>query len=121
MALRNLMIIVSLIIATIGCTNSTKNADADNKERYIAVIDSNMTLMEVAKANKIGEPYLRTALGIPKKIGKKYTVATMAKRFKFDLKDLRKVIEDQKNKELGIIDESNKTKTSPKSAKKRNR
>lgn len=121
MALRNLLIIASLIIATIGCTNSSNKADSTDKERYVAVIDSNMTLLEVAKANKIGEPYLRTALGIPKKIGKKYTVATMAQRFKFDLKDLRKVIEDQKNKELGFIDEADKTRTSPKSAKKRSR
>ncbi len=64
----------------------------------MAIIDSTMTLSEVARANQIGEPYLRTMLGIPKKIGSRYDVATMAKRFKFTLDDLRKVIEDEKNK-----------------------
>ncbi len=102
MVVRNIIIILTIVILGIGCSGNGNSKNDREQERYIAVIDTSMTLMEVAKANDIGEPYLRTMLGIPKRIGKKYTVATMAKRFKFELEDLRKIIEDQKNKELNL-------------------
>lgn len=94
--IRNIIILISAAIITFACANSNEN-NSNQKELYVAVIDSTMTLFEVAKANNIGEPYLRTKLGIPKRIGTKYDLATMSKRFKFTLDDLRKIIEDAKN------------------------
>ena len=88
--------LISAAVITFACSSSNGNK-SDQKELYVAVIDSTMTLFEVAKANNIGEPYLRTKLGIPKRIGTKYDIATMSKRFKFTLDDLRKIIEDAKN------------------------
>jgi hypothetical protein len=96
MMIRNILILIITATIAFACSNSKENK-SEKKELYVAVIDSTMTLFEVAKANNIGEPYLRTKLGIPKRIGTKYDVATMAKRFKFTLDDLRKIIEDAKN------------------------
>ncbi len=98
MLIRNILILIVSVIIIHGCTNNDSETNDNNSQSYVAIIDSTMTLSEVARANQIGEPYLRTMLGIPKKIGSRYDVATMAKRFKFTLDDLRKVIEDEKNK-----------------------
>ena len=100
MIFRNLFLLTVIISVTISCTNYSSDDNNSNNVGYVVIMDSSMTLMEVAKANNIGEPFLRSKLNIPKKIGKKYDVATMAKRFKFDLEDLKKIIEDQKNKQL---------------------
>lgn len=97
MAIRNLFVIVVVAIFAIGCSNVSESDKGNESDVYVAVIDSNMTLFEIAKANNIGEPYLRTKLGIPKKIGSKYDIVTMSKRFKFSIDDLRKIIEDEKN------------------------
>ena len=100
MIFRNLFLLTVIISVTISCTNYSSDDNNSNNVGYVVIMDSSMTLMEVAKANNIGEPFLRSKLNIPKKIGKKYDVATMAKRFKFDLEDLKKITEDQKNKQL---------------------
>ncbi len=100
MIFRNLFLLTVIISVTISCTNYSSDDNNSNNVGYVVIMDSSMTLMEVAKANNIGEPFLRSKLNIPKKIGKKYDVATMAKRFKFDLEELKKRIEDQKNKQL---------------------
>lgn len=86
-------------IVIISCNSNSKETNTHEEKAFVAKIDSSMTLLQVAKANKIGEPYLRTQLGIPDKIGTKYTVAEMAQRFNFTLEDLRNVIEDRKNKQ----------------------
>ncbi|MAZ93450.1 MAG: hypothetical protein CMF58_03450 [Lentimicrobiaceae bacterium] len=100
MILRHLFLFTTIISIAISCTNYSSDNNESSYVGYVVIMDSSMTLMEVAKANNIGEPFLRSKLNIPKKIGKKYDVATMAKRFKFDLDDLKKIIEDQKNKQL---------------------
>jgi hypothetical protein len=92
-------IILLLIIATIyiGCNSGSSGKNTTENVGFVATIDTTMTLMEVAKANNIGEPYLRTKLGIPAKIGKKYTVTEMTRRFNFSIEDLKNTIEDRKN------------------------
>ena len=67
-----------------------------------------MTLADVAKANNIGEPFLRTKLGINYKIGKTYSVTKMGKLYNFSIDDLKKIIEDQKNRYL-VKDEKKKS------------
>lgn len=86
-------------IFIISCNSNAIENNTDEEKGFVATIDSSMTLLQVAKANNIGEPYLRTKLGIRPYIGKKYTVTEMAQRFNFTLDDLRKVIEDRKNKQ----------------------
>jgi RNA polymerase subunit RPABC4/transcription elongation factor Spt4 len=85
MIFRNLFLLTVIISVTISCTNYSSDDNNSNNVGYVVIMDSSMTLMEVAKANNIGEPFLRSKLNIPMKIGKKYDVATMAMRFKFDL------------------------------------
>ncbi len=97
MSLKSLLIIVLVSISIISCNTGTKENNTEEEKGFVANIDSSMTLTQVAKLNNIGEPYLRSKLGIPKNIGKSYTVAKMAKQFKFSLNDLRKIIEDRKN------------------------
>lgn len=89
-----ILIIVSLLIS---CNTELKKDENQDKTGYVAVIDSSMTLLDVAKANNIGEPYLRTKLGIMKGVGKNKTLAELSRSFKFEFEDLRKIIEDRKN------------------------
>lgn len=98
MLLRNILILISFITIFAACNSNSPKKNDDNSP-YVAVIDSSMTLLEVAKANNIGEPYLRSQLGIKKGIGKMYTITQMSKRFGFDIDELRQVIEDRKNKQ----------------------
>lgn len=107
MSLRNILFLFSFITLIAACNSNSPEND-NQTEGYVAIIDTSMTLMEVAKANRIGEPYLRTMLGIKKGIGSKYTVSEMAQRFNFEISDLRKVIEDRKNKQSGYTPDTPK-------------
>ncbi len=99
MLARKLFVIILLGIAVISCNSNSSGNNGNAKKGFVAKIDSSMTLTQIAKANNIGEPFLRTKLGIRKHIGKSYTITEMAKRFKFTIDDLRQIIEDQKNKQ----------------------
>jgi len=90
-------------VSIISCNSGDEKNKKDENRGFSATIDSTMTLAQVAKANNIGEPYLRTELGIRHNIGKSYTIAQMAERFKFSIDDLRKIIEDRKNKQAAAI------------------
>lgn len=100
MLARKLFVIILLGIAIISCNSNSSEKDGDGDKGFVAKIDSSMTLTQIAKANNIGEPFLRTKLGIPKRIGKSYTITEMAQRFNFTIEDLRQIIEDQKNKRI---------------------
>ncbi|NQU32556.1 MAG: hypothetical protein HQ521_04915 [Bacteroidetes bacterium] len=99
MSIRNLIILVSIFVAFVACDSNKSNKVSEEKTGYTAIIDTSMTLMEIAKLNNIGDPFLRTKLGIPDKIGKNYSIATMAKRFNFTIEELVQIIEEQKNKQ----------------------
>ncbi len=86
-------------ISFVSCNSTAEKSNNSENIGFVAKVDSTMTLSQVAKANNIGEPYLRTELGIRNHIGKNYTVMQMSKRFKFSIDDLRKIIEDRKNKQ----------------------
>ena len=113
MSIKSLIIVLLVSISIISCNSGEPNNNTEDQKGFVANIDSSMTLAQVAKLNNIGEPYLRTKLGIPKNIGKSYTVAKMAKQFKFTIDDLRKIIEDRKNdqaarrKKKGVGDKQN--------------
>ncbi|MFK5856631.1 MAG: hypothetical protein QM503_10905 [Bacteroidota bacterium] len=97
--IKRLLIVMLVTISVISCNSGDEKNKKEDNIGFVATIDSTMTLAQVAKANNIGEPYLRTELGIRRNVGNSYTVVEMAKRFKFSLDDLRKVIEDRKNKQ----------------------
>ena len=103
MLLKKILIVVLISISIISCNSGADRVKKDKDTGFVAQIDSTMTLTQVAKANNIGEPYLRTELGVRHNIGKNYTIAQMAKRFKFSIDDLRKIIEDRKNKQAETI------------------
>ncbi len=92
-----MIVLVGIII--ISCNSNAPEDSPEEAKSFVAKIDSSMTLLQVAKANNIGEPYLRTKLDIPKYVGKNYTIAEMAQRFNFTIRDLKKIIEDRKNKQ----------------------
>ncbi len=102
MSLKNILILFSFVAIVVACSTDPSDKGKGQNEAFVAVIDTSMTLMEIAKTNNIGEPYLRTQLGIKKGIGKKYTISEMAQRFDFEIDDLRRIIEDRKNKQSGF-------------------
>ncbi len=102
MRIKRLLIIMLVSISVVSCNSTADKSNKSDNIGFVAKIDSTMTLGQVAKANNIGEPYLRTELGIRNKIGKDYTITQMSKRFKFSIDDLRKIIEDRKNKQAKV-------------------
>ena len=117
MSIRSLIIGMLVSISILSCNSGSQENKSEKPEAnvakeestgyfakeesagFVAKVDSSMTLTQVAKANNIGEPYLRTALGLRKGIGSKYTISEMAKRFTFTIDDVKKIIEDRKNKQ----------------------
>ena len=82
-----------------------KKVDDDNKvsgetsgEYYHAVVYDSMTLSQVAKANNIGLPFLKTKLGIPKSVTYDYSIKQLKKNFRFTTDRLKSIIEDSKNR-----------------------
>ena len=112
MSFRNLIIIFLTIISVMSCNINTDNKEKKEPEGFVAKVEPSMTFTQVAKANSIGEPFLRTKLGIPQNIGKTYTVEQMAKRYDFAIDDLKKIIEDRKAKQ--VISKRNRDKAKKK-------
>lgn len=110
MIIRKILIVIVILTAFVACNSNSGNGEADSYEPYVAIVDSSMTLSQVAKANSIGEPFLRTKLGVADRIGSKYTIVQMGKRFNFTIEDLKKIIEDQKNDRLKRAFERSKSK-----------
>ena len=99
MSIKSLIIVLLVSITIISCNSGVQKNNTEEQKDFVARIDSSMTLTQVAKLNNIGEPYLRTKLGIRRNVGKSYTIAKMAKLFNFTIDDLRQIIEDRKNEQ----------------------
>lgn len=99
MSLKYLTAILGLSLFLVACNTAPSEKEVKENSTYVAIVDSSMTLLEVAKANNIGEPYLRTKLGIKEGIGKSYTINKMSKMFDFEIDELKQIIEDRKNKQ----------------------
>ena len=97
MSIKSSIIVLLVSMSVISCNSGVPKDNTEDQKSFVAEIDTSLTLMQVAKLNNIGEPYLRSKLDIPKNIGKSYTVGQMTKRFNFTADDLRQVIEDRKN------------------------
>ncbi len=100
MSFRSLVILIALVVTLGACNSGSADSSNNEESKFTAVVDTSMTLLEVAKTNNIGEPYLRTMLGIKKGIGKTYALAQMTKRFDFTIEDLKSIIEDRKNDQI---------------------
>lgn len=98
MSVKSIIIAMIISVSIISCNTDVQKEK--EPEKFVAEIDSTMTLSQIAKLNNIGEPYLRTKLNIPKRIGNSYTITEMSTRFHFTFDDLRKVIEDRKNDQI---------------------
>ncbi len=97
-------------------TADTKNITAQKfpglspDEYYHAVVFDTMTLSQVAKANNIGLPFLKTKLGIPNSVKYDYTIKQLKKNFKFTTEYLKEIIEDSKNRSAVIAKNKKKSK-----------
>jgi len=65
---------------------------------FVVTIDTNMTIAEFAKANQIGEPYLRTMLGMPTRAGRQLPLHQLRKNYKFTYKSLEDIVAEAKNR-----------------------
>jgi len=70
----------------------------DEPEKYHAVVEPEMTLAEVAKANKMAESFLKQKLGIPQYVNHPYTVLQLSRNYQFTVEDLKRLIENYKDK-----------------------
>ncbi len=81
-----------------SCGESPSKETKTNKTEYIVKLDTNMTLSELAKANQIGEPYLRTQLGMPTKAGATLPLHQLRKNYKFSYEKIEDIIYKAKNR-----------------------
>ncbi len=75
------------------------NYGLSSDEQFNAIAFGYMTLSKVADTNNISLNFLKQALGIPDYIKQDYKIEQIGKNFKFDVNDVKKIINDQKNKE----------------------
>ncbi len=117
------IILLAFLFAVAGCTHVKKENQQVNKankqekvqkhsdkkpvdkfpelspeEHYHAIVADSMTLAEVAKANNIGLPFLKTSLGIPQHLKHNYPISQLKKNFRFTTQQLKTIIEDAKNR-----------------------
>ena len=70
-----------------------------NNEQFNAIAFGYMTLSQVADTNNISLNFLKQELGIPDYIKQDYKIEQIGKNYKFNANDVKKIINDQKNKE----------------------
>ncbi len=129
------MLLIAVVFVSFGCNqNKTKtektqhqlttnkkesvdtNAITDKfpnltpEEHFHAIVNDTMTLREVAKINGIGEPFLKTKLGIPTNITYEYPLKQLEKNYKFTLEALKTLVEDTKNRSASLAKERGKKK-----------
>ena len=127
------MLLIAVVFISFGCNqNQNKKAQhqvtADNQksvdtnaitdkfpnltpeEHFHAIVNDTMTLREVAIINGIGEPFLKTKLGIPTNITYEYPLRQLKKNYKFTLEALKTLVEDTKNRSASLAKEREKKK-----------
>ncbi len=72
--------------------DSLKNISSGTDAQEELNINMDMTLSEVSKKNSINLNYLKTELGIPTSLNHDYQLKTISKNFKFDIKDIERII-----------------------------
>lgn len=95
-----------LVVTLIALTFLASCAESPSKEKssetetkvYVVKLDTNMTIAELAKANQIGEPYLRTKLGMSTKAGANLPLHQLRKNYKFTYEELEGIISKAKNR-----------------------
>jgi len=71
-----------------------------NNEQFNAIVFGYMTLSQTADTNNISLNFLKQELGIPDYIKQDYKIEQIGKNFKFNVNDVKKIINNQKNKEI---------------------
>lgn len=100
--MRFLKLFLSVVILwtlAASCGQEPETQSKVETGKYVAVLDSTMTISEIAKANQIGEPYLRTMLGMPDRVGAKLPLYKLKKSFRFSEETLKQIIEEAKNRD----------------------
>ncbi len=93
-------IVVAAVLLAFAACESTPKKEAKKSENveFVVKIDTNMTISELAKANRIGEPYLRTMLGMPTRAGGQLPLYQLRKNYKFSYEKLEAIISEAKNR-----------------------
>ncbi len=129
------MLLIAVVLVSFGCNqNKTKTEKAQQQvttdkeknvepkamkdkfpnltpeEHFHAVVNDTMTLREVAKINGIGEPFLKTELGVPATINYEYPLRQLKKNYKFTLQTVKNLVEDTKNRSASLAKEREKKK-----------
>ncbi|PLX01989.1 MAG: hypothetical protein C0595_12465 [Marinilabiliales bacterium] len=77
------------------------NSGLDSITKYN--INMDMTLSEVSKKNSINLNYLKSELGIPASLKHDYQLKTISKNFKFEIKDIERIIKQYHNDRIERI------------------
>jgi len=113
----SVLISLFLLIATLSCNShkvkemgakseigithdSLENTNSDLNSEGKYDINMEMTLSEVAKKNSINLNYLKSELGIPTSLKHDYQLKTISKNFKFDIKDIERIINQYHNDKI---------------------
>ncbi|MCF6342795.1 MAG: hypothetical protein L3J31_08330 [Bacteroidales bacterium] len=104
---------LALSLLSLGCEQAKKKAtkeamksmqpkkevvQLDAAEKYHAVVTAEMTLSEVAKANKMTESFLKQKLGIPQYVDHPYTILELSRNYKFTVEELQLLIESHRDR-----------------------
>ena len=106
------LILLTFSLLTLGCEQAKKKAtkevmksmqpkekvQLEAAEKYHAVVEPEMTLAEVAKANSMAESLLKQKLGIPHYVYHPYTVLQLSRNYQFTVEELKLMIENHKDK-----------------------
>jgi len=99
MPIKYLLIVLISLLAFAACENSPeKETKKTEQTDFVVTIDTNMTIGEFAKANQIGEPYLRTKLGMPTRAGGQLPLHQLKKNYRFTYKSLEDIVYKAKNR-----------------------
>jgi len=101
MTMKYLVVALMALTFLASCGESPSKETTSKKteiKTYVVKMDTNMTLSELAKANQIGEPYLRTQLGMPTKAGATIPLHQLRKNYKFTYERLEGIISKAKNR-----------------------
>jgi len=94
-----LIVVAAMLLAFAACESTPKKETVKSENvEFVVKIDTNMTISELAKANQIGEPYLRSMLGMPTRAGAQLPLHQLRKNYKFTYKRLEDIISEAKNR-----------------------
>ncbi|MCF6171170.1 MAG: hypothetical protein L3J66_09360 [Bacteroidales bacterium] len=108
---RLFFMLLAISLLALGCEQAKKKAtrevmksmqpkekmQLDTAEKYHAVVEKDMTLAEVAKANNMTNSFLKQKLGIPHYVDHPYTILELSRNYQFTVEELKLLIENYRD------------------------